>query len=235
MSTNDDANTTAATSYAAHLRNVSAMLDWLGCELEAHAEKQKADARNWGFVGDLVELERLVKRALGHVSGMSDARIDQALAVMPNLTSILNEQIRRLARREITAQTKTTKRLTAQYRRDIAALKRQVAALQKTVAFLQAQEKRRVAQQPSPAKPAEGVRFRADGIKSHRARLGLSAADYGRLVGASGLSVYYWVSGKARPRTGQLTKLVAVRGIGKREALKRLELIGDHGARRWRR
>ena len=71
---------TAATAYAQHLRNVSAMLDWLGCELRGHAEKQKGDPRNWGFVGDLVELESLVKRALGHASGMTEARIDQALA-----------------------------------------------------------------------------------------------------------------------------------------------------------
>jgi DNA-binding transcriptional regulator YiaG len=145
---------------------------------------------------------------------------------MANLTNVLNDQIRRLARREIKAQTKTTKRLTSQYRRDIAALKRQVAALQKTVTFLQRQEKGRVAQQPAPAKPAEGVRFRADGLKSHRARLGLSAAHYGRLVGASGLSVYHWESGKARPRKGQVAKLAAVRRIGKREALRRLELLG---------
>jgi hypothetical protein len=71
---------TAAAAYAEHLRNVSAMFDWLGSELEAHAQKQKGDARNWGFVGDLVELESLVKRALGHVSGMSEARINEALA-----------------------------------------------------------------------------------------------------------------------------------------------------------
>ena len=70
---------TAATAYAGHLRNVGAMLDWLTCELEAHADKQRADARNWGFVGDLVEVEAAVKRALGHLSGMDDARIDQAL------------------------------------------------------------------------------------------------------------------------------------------------------------
>jgi hypothetical protein len=74
------ASQTAATAYAGHLRNVSAMVDWLESELEAHAEKQRGDARNWGFVGDLVELERLVKRALSHASGMSEARIDEALA-----------------------------------------------------------------------------------------------------------------------------------------------------------
>src|SRR5688572_6640946 len=106
---------------------------------------------------------------------------------MPNLTTALNDQIRRLARREIAAQTRSTRRLTAQYRRDIAALKRHVAALQRSVAFLERQEKRR-ATTPQPLAPkAEGTRFRADGLKSHRRRLGLSAEDFGRLVGASGL------------------------------------------------
>jgi DNA-binding transcriptional regulator YiaG len=144
---------------------------------------------------------------------------------MPNLASALNEKIRRLARREINSQTKTTRRLTAQYRRDIAALKREMLSLRKKVAFLEAQEKRRVAERPAPT-AAEGIRFRADGLKSHRAKLGLSAKDYGRLVGVAGLTVYHWEGGKSRPRQAQLAKLAAVRGLGKREALKRLELLG---------
>jgi DNA-binding transcriptional regulator YiaG len=153
---------------------------------------------------------------------------------MPNLASALNDQIRRLSRREITAQTKSTRRLTAQHRRDIAALKREVGALRTTVAFLAAQEKRRVAERPAlPA--AEGIRFRADGLKSHRAKLGVSAKDYGRLVGVAGLTVYHWEGGKSRPRQQQLAKLAAVRGIGKREALKRLELLGNSNGRTGRR
>ena len=87
MRTNGNDNTvpaparqTAATAYAEHRRNVTAMVDWLESELEAHAEKQRGDARNWGFVGDLVEVEASVKRALAHLSGMSFERIDQALA-----------------------------------------------------------------------------------------------------------------------------------------------------------
>ena len=143
---------------------------------------------------------------------------------MPNITSVLNEQIRRLAKREITAQTRSTRRLTTQHRRDIAALKRQVIALQKAVRFLERQEKRRVSDQPAP-QPAEGVRFRSDGLKSHRSRLGLSAADYGRLVGASGLSIYHWEAGKVRPRSEQVIKLAAVRGLGKREAQRRLAML----------
>src|SRR3954462_10486472 len=114
---------------------------------------------------------------------------------MPNLASALNGDLRRNARREITAQTKTTRRLTAQYRRDIAALKREMTSLRKKVAFLEAQEKRRVAERPAP--PAvEGIRFRADGLRSRREKLGLSATDYGRLVGVAGLTIYQWEGGK---------------------------------------
>src|SRR5436190_16367211 len=69
---------------------------------------------------------------------------------MSNLALTLNDHIRRLARREIKAETKTTRRLTALYRRDIAALKRQVASLRKTVTFLESQEKRHVGERPTP-------------------------------------------------------------------------------------
>jgi len=53
----------------------------------------------------------------------------------------------------------------------------------------------------------------------------LSAADYGKLVGVSGLTVYHWEHGKSRPRKAQLAGLVAVRGIGKREAVAKLEVL----------
>ena len=139
---------------------------------------------------------------------------------MPNVNAVLNEQIRRLSRREITAGTKVIKRATGHYRRDIAALKRQVAQLAKLVGTLQKQVP---SQTPTP--PAEIVqkaRLRIDGLKAHRARLGLSAKDYGKLMGVSGLTIYHWEAGKSKPRRSLLPRIVAVRGIGKREALQRL-------------
>jgi DNA-binding transcriptional regulator YiaG len=143
---------------------------------------------------------------------------------MVNLASILNEQIRRVARREIRGQTQKTRRLTAQHRRDIAALKRQVAALSRTVAFLEKQEQRRAASPPVPQE-AKAVRFSARSVKAQRARLGLSAKNFGRLVGVAGLTIYSWESGKSRPRARQLAGLAAVRRLGKREARQRLEMI----------
>jgi DNA-binding transcriptional regulator YiaG len=146
---------------------------------------------------------------------------------MPNLASVLGEQIKRMSRRALSGETRTIRRLTAQHRRDIAALKRQVAALQKTVTYLERQEKRRVAQQPAaaPASNGDGLRFRVDGLKSHRARLGLSAGDFGKLLGVSGQAVYNWENGTSKPRRSQVAKLASIRALGKREAHKRLEML----------
>lgn len=144
---------------------------------------------------------------------------------MPNLANALKEEIVRLARREIRRQTGVTKRLATQHRRDLAALKRAVADLRKEVAFLAAQEKQRVRREPVQAKRADGVRFSPRWVKIHREKLGLSAADYGKLVGVSALTIYHWESGKARPRDEFLPKLAAVRGLRKREAMKRLQML----------
>ena len=58
-------------------------------------------------------------------------------------------------------------------------------------------------------------------------RLGLSAADYAKLVGCSALSIYNWESGKTRPRDGQITRIADVRKLGVREAMQRLDLLDE--------
>ena len=143
---------------------------------------------------------------------------------MPNLATVMKEEMARLARKEIRKEMGVTVKASAQHRRDIAALKRQVQVLEKEVAFLRRQEKKRLGQKPTEEQ-AEGVRFSAKGMKSHRERLGLSAAKYAKLVGVSELTIYNWESGKGRPRDANLAALAEVRGIGKREALKRLEML----------
>jgi len=143
---------------------------------------------------------------------------------MPNLGSILKDEIRRLARREIRSQVGVTKRAAARHRRDIAELKRLLKGLSNRVGFLESQEKKRVSK-PIAEAPGGQVRFSPRWLKAQRKRLGLSAADYGRLAGVSGLTVYNWENGKAKPRSQKMAALVAIRGIGKREALKRLDML----------
>jgi DNA-binding transcriptional regulator YiaG len=142
-----------------------------------------------------------------------------------NLAGILKEAMRRLARKEIRAETGKTKQAVAQYRRDIARLKREVQSQRKEIAFLKAQEQKRLGQQPTAEEPVDKVRFSARSVRAQRNRLKLSAADYGKLVGVSGLTIYSWEHGNRRPRKAQLAALVAVRGIGKRETLAKLEVL----------
>lgn len=145
---------------------------------------------------------------------------------MPNIATAIREEIVRLSRKELKKQTSVSKKASAQYRRDIASLKRQVKKLERTVAVL---EKSVLAKPLKPEKniDASNVRFSPKGLVAQRERLGLSASDYAKLAGVSGLSVYNWEKGKAKPRREQVVTLSALRGIGKREALLRLEKLGS--------
>jgi DNA-binding transcriptional regulator YiaG len=144
---------------------------------------------------------------------------------MPDLATILKEEIRRLARKEIKAQTGGTKQSVAHYRMEIAGLKRKLREQDKKIAFLEAEERKRLGKPETARGALDGVRFSARSVKAQRRRLGLSAADYAKLVGVSGLTIYNWEQGKTRPRQEQLAALVAIRSVGKREALAKLELI----------
>jgi DNA-binding transcriptional regulator YiaG len=140
---------------------------------------------------------------------------------MPNIAAMLREEISRLSRKEVRGQVAATKKATTQHRRHIAVLKRQVAQLERQVALLS----RKVLDTPQAASTATRPRFVAKGLRSQRKRLGLSAADYGTLLGVSAQSIYNWEHELASPRTGQVAKLAALRGIGKRQAAERLKQL----------
>ena len=143
---------------------------------------------------------------------------------MPDVASVLRDEISRLARKEIRQQVGPLKKINAELRRTLSALKSEVITLQRKVNFLEKQEKRRLEAAPKES-VAKAVRFSPKWVKADRQRLGLSAKDYGALVGVSSLTIYNWESGKSRPRAERLAAWAEVRRIGKREALRRLELL----------
>ncbi len=141
---------------------------------------------------------------------------------MPNLAVVLRQEIRRLARQEARAEIATVKRSSGQYRRDIAGLKRELAVALRKIAVLESELRRgRGAAEPA-VEDAETKRWSPRGLKTHRKRLGLSAKQYGALIGVSGQTIYHWESGQQRPRARQFAATLAVRGLGKRAALARL-------------
>lgn len=141
---------------------------------------------------------------------------------MPNIAQVLKEEIARLARKEVRAETDSLKKTVSNQRSDIARLKREIATLQRQVK----RSTKNVPAAPQAASQEDtGFRFSAKGLASNRERLGLSAEQYGALVGVTGQSIYKWEAGKARPRASQIPAIAQLRGIGKREAAKRLESL----------
>lgn len=147
---------------------------------------------------------------------------------MPNIASVLKSEITRLARKEVRDGADGLRKTVAAHRAEIANLKRRVGDLESMVKRL-AKGTGTVTRQPSPsaadasAEPdSTGLRFRAKGMAANRQRLGLSAADFGLLVGATGQSIYAWESGKTKPKPANLVHIAALRGIGKREVEEKL-------------
>lgn len=142
---------------------------------------------------------------------------------MANLAAVLKGEIARLARKEVRSETGVMRKAVSQYRSDIAELKRVIKDQQRRLSRLESQS----AKQSRAVKPVEAeqgqVRFSPKGLRSHREKLGISAADYASLVGVSPQTIYLWEHEQTRPRKSQVASLAAVRKLGVREVQRRLE------------
>jgi DNA-binding transcriptional regulator YiaG len=150
---------------------------------------------------------------------------------MPNIAAVLKEEISRLARREIRRQTNALRKASAQYRKDIADMKRRVSDLQRKVVPLEKKVLKNVPSQTAEA-DANHVRFTAKGLRSQRMRLELSAANYGKLIGVAGRTIYSWEGETSRPRKSQLARIASLRHVGKRDARARLEQLAGGGRKK---
>jgi len=140
---------------------------------------------------------------------------------MANIASLLKAEITRVARKEVRSEIEQLKKASSAHRSAIAQLRRQVADLEK-----QLKQAKRQTVSTARAQEASGDdtprRFSAGRLGAHRAKLGLSAAAYGKLVGMSGATIYLWEQGKSRPNAEQLHKLAAVRTLTRAAAAKQL-------------
>ena len=149
---------------------------------------------------------------------------------MPNIANVLKAEISRLARKEIRESVEAQRKLTTAQRSEIASLKRRVQTLESAIKQLARGEGKSrkssvAAMDLAPQASERGLRFRAQGMATNRKRLGLSAADFGLLVGATGQSVYAWEAGKTKPKPDALAAIAALRGVGKRAVEERLAAL----------
>lgn len=139
---------------------------------------------------------------------------------LPNIASLLKEEIVRITRKTLRAETEHLKKSSAHYRSEIAALKRRIADLERQLSRL---NKTSPKSNDAPPPTDRKVRFSPTGLQTLRKRLDLAAGAFGTLLGVSPQTIYNWESGTTRPRDNQIAAIAALRGIGKREALARLQ------------
>jgi DNA-binding transcriptional regulator YiaG len=153
---------------------------------------------------------------------------------MANIATVLKEEIRRLARKEVKSHLVMTRRATARYRSDIATLKRTLQLQERKLAALESLKAKQPAAESASEDVASGSRFSARSVRAQRKRLKLTAEQYANLVGVSAQTVYLWERGKVRPKASQFAALVSARSLGRREALAQLEQTGPKAAKQAR-
>jgi DNA-binding transcriptional regulator YiaG len=145
---------------------------------------------------------------------------------MPNIASLLKQEIARVARKQVRGETETLKKASSHYRSEIAQLKRRIDSLESQLRRVAKGTAQRGAAPSQALEEGPNIRYSAKSLRSQRKRLGLSAAALAKLIGVSALSVYKWESGTTRPRAKQIEAIATLRGLGRREAQKRLEELG---------
>jgi DNA-binding transcriptional regulator YiaG len=151
---------------------------------------------------------------------------------MSNLASTLKSEIARLARKELKSEIQLLRKTVASHRGEIAALKRELKATQDATKQLSKQMSKAKPAEESPA--AQSTRrgrrpagYTAEGLLAIRKRLGLTQAQMAALLEVSALSVYKWESGQTTPRAAQQDKILEMKKIGKREAMRLLTTAAD--------
>ena len=143
---------------------------------------------------------------------------------MSTIAKVFKDEVIRLARKE-------AKSAVTPIRKPAVAVRKAVADLKRRVAILEKENKRLGAlvakvPQPEPVAAPAGPRnwISGKGVRSLRQKLGLSQEAFAKLVGVTPNAVWIWERKPNMLRMRDATKasVMAVRGLGAREAKQRL-------------
>ncbi len=145
---------------------------------------------------------------------------------MANLTSVLKEEITRLARKEIKSETEALKKAASQYRSEIVDLKRRAVALEKQLTKLGKEVSRNTP--PKPDVDPSKIRFVPSGFKSMRGKLGITAKEMSVLLDISAPTIYNWEAGISKPKQQQLIRIAHLRTMHKKDVADVLAQLATH-------
>ena len=131
---------------------------------------------------------------------------------MPDFKLTFQEEVRRLARKEVKAASET---LAAQ-QKTIRELTKRIDALEKKQAVLVVPKADKPAEDVVPAKSGK-ARFSPKTIIKFRKKYGISQKGFAALLGVATFTVSHWELGKNRPRATQVAAISALTKLGKRK------------------
>lgn len=144
---------------------------------------------------------------------------------MANIQQLLNDEIRRLARKEVITLEKELKAQLVELRRTVAEQNKRIKTLEKA-ALSAAPQVPCAVEETAAEEEVKTVRVTPERITKWRMQLGLKRAQYARLLDVSPLSVAHWENGETVPREAQKRRIAELRDLGKRELRKLCEEKG---------
>jgi len=144
---------------------------------------------------------------------------------VPNFTKLFQEEVRRLARKELKGALNKVQKGNVELKRVLAQVKKRLAVIERNQKQLLRQagaDTASVTGEPEATSPR--LRISSTTIRTLRDRLRLTQAEFAKLVGVSGQSVYQWErrGGRLHLRHATLERVREIKGLGAREARKRL-------------
>ena len=145
---------------------------------------------------------------------------------MPDVASVLKEEIQRLARKEIRASVEPLKKQVVEMRRRLREAERTIVQLQRSTQKAVEAVSDQIGGMVSESDGQEGgrqIRISAESVIKHRERLGLTQREMADLLGVTPATVLRWEQGHNSPRGAGREAFARLREMGVREAQARLE------------
>ena len=146
---------------------------------------------------------------------------------MPNYTALLNEEIARIARKEVksvvdplSAKVIEQKKKISTQAKEIADLEKRLDLLEDLLGFEEILDSSGVS-----GEEIKKARITPKYISSLRAKHELSRNEMALLLDINPNSIYLWESGRAKPRNDAKAKLITMKQMGKRELKQLLDEI----------
>ena len=145
---------------------------------------------------------------------------------MPKYVRHLQEEISRLARREVAQLQKSLKKASVSLRKENSELRNRVKALEKIVAGLQKAVGSESGTKEMPSvEEVKGIKIQPRSIATLRKKHGLSILKMAQLLDINNKSLDRWEKGIGKPQSESKKKLLAFRKLSKSEVRKMLAAL----------